>query len=104
MLSCYEAESVLSKCPPPPSLYFFNFVSCWHGEKKKLKKRGGETPGLHGLIGELPSTWALPYTCHPLAFLSSLTCLCSLECKTELGQMNEWQVPFSLSQWIYPYP
>jgi hypothetical protein len=80
-----QAESVLSKCPPP---LFFNFVSCWYREKKKFEKKEVGTPGLHALIGELPSPWALPYTCHPLAFLSSLTCLCSLECKIELGQMN----------------
>jgi hypothetical protein len=56
--------------------------------KKNFEKKEVRTPGLHALIGELPSPWALPYTCHPLAFLSSLTCLCSLECKIELEQMN----------------
>ncbi len=69
-------------------LFFFQFcLTLVSWEKKNWKKEVG-TPGLHALIGELPSPWALHYTCHPLAFLSSLTCLCSLECKIELEQMN----------------
>ncbi len=74
--------------PNAPHLFFSILSHAGMVRKKQFEKKRWELQASMPLLGELPSPWALPYTRHPLAFLSSLTCLCSLECKIELEQMN----------------